>query len=489
MIEHVSVTAAATDVWPLLVSGVHITGAIAVTVDAVLRKRQVPAVIGWVGLAWLAPVIGSLLYLGFGINRIQRAAVALQRAPALGETGEWRVGTTDRALLDTLSSRSPTLAGLVRLGEQTTGNPLLPGNRITMLRDGDEAYPVMLEAIRAATRSIALQSYIFDHDTVGTVFRDALVDAVRRGVDVRVLIDDVGSHYTRPSMARELRKRGVRTATFLPTKFAPVFRYANLRNHRKILVVDGQIGFTGGMNIRAGHEVGRHPSSPVRCLHFRVDGPIVYEMQRTFAEDWAFTTRELLSGDAWFPRLGRAGDVYARGIPDGPDSSLDNTLELILGALASAISHVRIISPYFLLDDVMIRALQVTAMRGVQVDIVVPAKSNLPVMDWAMTPQFAPLLDKGCRIWKTPAPFDHTKAFTVDGQWSLIGSTNWDARSLLLNFEFNLECFDQMLAAQLEALIDERIASAAPVTLSAVRARSLPVQLRDGIARLGSPYL
>jgi cardiolipin synthase len=489
VIEHVSVTAAAADVWPLLVSGVHISGAIAVTVDAVLRKRQVPAVIGWVGLAWLAPIIGSLLYLGFGINRIQRAAVALQRSPALGETGEWRIGTTDRALLDTLAARSPTLTGLVRLGEHATGNPLLPGNRITPLRDGDEAYPVMLAAIRGASRSIALQSYIFDHDAVGITFRDALVDAVRRGVEVRVLIDDVGSHYARPSMARELRKRGVRTATFLPTKLAPVFRYANLRNHRKILVVDGQLGFTGGMNIREGHELTRAPVAPVRCLHFQLEGPIVYELQRTFAEDWAFTARELLNGDTWFPQLGRVGNVYARGIPDGPDSSIDNTLELLLGALASAMTHVRIISPYFLLDDVMIRALQVTALRGVNVDIVVPEKSNLPVMDWAMTPQFAPLLDKGCRIWRSRAPFDHTKAFTVDGQWSLIGSTNWDARSLLLNFEFNVECYDQALTAQLDALINERIASATPVTLAGIRARSLPVQLRDGIARLGSPYL
>jgi cardiolipin synthase len=277
-------------------------------------------------------------------------------------------------------------------------------------------------------------------------------------------------------------------ATFLPTRF-PRFRYANLRNHRKILVIDGRLGFTGGMNIRDGHWLSRQPRDPVRCLHFQVEGPVVYELQRAFSVDWAFATREALKRDPWFPRLGRVGPVVARGVPDGPDGDLENILNLILGALASATSHVRIISPYFLVDESLLRALQVAAMRGVTVDIVLPGRSNLPILDWAMAPQFRPLLEKGCRVFLTPPPFDHSKAFTIDGQWCLIGSTNWDARSLLLNFEFNLECYDAELAGRLDAFIDERIASAREVSLEDVHARSFPVRLRDGIARLGAPYL
>jgi cardiolipin synthase A/B len=312
---------------------------------------------------------------------------------------------------------------------------------------------------------------------------------VARGVQVRVLIDDVGARYSSPSMVTRLQEAGVPVATFLPTRLPRLFRYANLRNHRKLLVVDGRVGFTGGMNIRAGHVLSDNPASPVRCLHFRLEGPIVYELQRTFAVDWAFVTREALDKEPWFPRLARHGPVVARGIPDGPDADLENILELMLGALSAAQSHVRIISPYFLVDDVLLRALQVTAMRGVTVDIVVPERSNLPVMDWAMAPQFVPLLDKGCRVHTSPPPFDHTKAFTVDGQWSLIGSTNWDARSLMLNFEFNVECYDPVLTQQLDALIDERIAAARPLSLAELRARSLPVRFRDGVARLGLPYL
>ncbi len=477
------------DAWPVLVSLVHIIAATGVTVDAVLRKRQVPAVIGWVGLAWLAPVAGTLLYVSFGINRIQRAALALQREPLLGDTGEFRAPQAGGDFLDLLRAQHPTLPGLARLGFQTTANPLLPGNIVTPLRDGDEAYPAMLEAIARAELTITMVSYIFDHDEAGIAFLDALAAAVARGVEVRVMIDDVGARYSRPAMVNRLRAAGVRVATFLPTRLPRLFRYANLRNHRKILVVDGRVGFTGGMNIRHGHWLSRNPKEPVRCLHFRVEGPVVYELQRTFSVDWAFTTREALDRDPWFPRLGRVGPVVARGIPDGPDGDLDNILELILGALSAAMNHVRIISPYFLVDDVLLRALQVTAMRGVTVDIVLPSRSNIPVMDWAMAPQFAPLLEKGCRLFLSPPPFDHTKAFTVDGRWCLIGSTNWDARSLLLNFEFNLECYDAELTQEIDALIDGRIAEARPMSLAEVLSRSLPVRLRDGIARLGAPYL
>lgn len=477
------------DLWFVLVPIGHVIGAVGVTIDAVLRKRQVPAVIGWVGLAWLAPIVGSVLYVAFGINRIQRAALGLQREPILGDTGEFRALQAGGEFLDALAAAHPALPGLARLGFQTTGNPLLPGNTITPLRDGDEAYPAMLAAIAEARETITLLSYIFDNDPAGERFAEALQAAHARGVQVRVLIDDVGARYSRPTMVARLRAAGVPVATFLPTRLPRLFRYANLRNHRKILVVDGRIGFTGGMNIREGHWLGRRPASPVRCLHFRLEGPIVYELQRTFAVDWSFVTREALDRAPWFPRLARHGPVVARGVPDGPDSDLENILELILGALSAAREHVRIISPYFLLDDVLLRALQVAAMRGVTVDIVVPSRSNLPIMDWAMTPQFAPLLEKGCRIFQSPPPFDHTKAFTVDGIWCLIGSTNWDARSLLLNFEFNVECYDAALTRELESLIDSRIAAARPLSAQELVARSWVARWRDGVARLGSPYL
>lgn len=470
------------DLWPLLATLAHVTAATAVTVDAVLRKRHVQSVIGWVGVAWLAPFAGALAYLALGVNRIRRAAPALTPAPPPEDAV--RNGTSGASI----TGIDAGLVSLERLGAAVTGHPLSAGNRIEPLVDGDEAFPAMLAAIDGARHSITLATYIFDTDEVGHLFSEALDRAARRGVAVRVLIDDVGARYARPTMARSLRRLGVPTRTFLPTRIPRVLRYANLRNHRKLLVVDGRTAFTGGMNLRAGHWLGRQPHRPVRCLHFRVEGPVVDDLQRTFAIDWQFTTGERLAGEPWFADHDRPGTVLARGIADGPDEDLGKMPAMLLGALTAARHRVSIVTPYFLPDDVLLRTLQITAMRGVEVTIVVPEQTNVRLVDWAMRPQLPYLLRSGCRIWLSPLPFDHTKLFCIDGSWSLIGSTNWDARSLRLNFEYNLECYDRPLATRLEALVHERLSGARRLQ-PADCVLPLPVRLRNGLARLLSPYL
>jgi len=285
-----------------------------------------------------------------------------------------------------------------------------------------------------------------------------------------------------------LHKRGIPCATFLPFSSA-LFRYFNLRNHRKILVVDGQVGFTGGMNIRAGHWLSEHPRSPIRDVHFRVEGPVVAQLQEVFAEDWDFTTKEALSGDIWFPPLEGRGQVMARGITDGPDEDMDRLPITMLAALSSARRSIRLMTPYFLPEAALVGELEVAAMRGLSVDIVLPEKGNIILVDWAMRALLGQLIECGCRVWLTPAPFDHGKLLVIDGAWSLIGSTNWDPRSLRLNFEFNVEAYDAVLATELEAIVDERIARARPLSAAELDRRSLPARLRDGVARLLTPYL
>jgi len=480
-----SLLAWAREAWPYLFTIAYLAGAGWVTVDAVLRKRHAPAVVAWVGLAWLAPISGAIAYYLLGINRIQRSANALDR----------RLTVVPEAARDARATASappaidPRFEGLLRLGERVTRRPLYEGNSVEPLVDGDAAYPAMLAAIEGAQRSVTLVSYIFDNDFAGQAFREALARARSRGVEVRVLLDDVGARYSKPTMLGELRAAGVPVAAFLPTRIRRLFQYANLRCHRKILVVDGCIGFTGGMNIRAGHWLSREPASPVRCVHFRVQGPVVADMQAMFATDWTFTTGERLEGDLWFAPLLDCGPVAVRGVPDGPDGDIDNLPRLLLGALAVASRRVRVATPYFLPDDGLSSALAVAALRGVEVDIVIPARSNVPLIDWAMTPQLPWLLDAGVRVVRTPSPFDHSKLCVVDGEWSMVGSTNWDARSLRLNFEYNLECYDREFAARLDAIIDEKIARGRAMCRAELEARSLPVRLRDGLARLLTPYL
>jgi cardiolipin synthase len=479
------------DLLPLLATLLHLALALTVTVHALLTRRDVSTTVAWIGLAWLAPVLGALLYLVLGVNRIQRAGVALGMKAAWQREHLRVHGSTPAigAAAGPDAPCSPALAGVNRLSRHTTGNALLAGNAVTPLIDGDQAFPAMLAAIAGARRSVTLATYIFDLDEAGSAFADALVLASARGVAVRVLVDAVGGRYSRTRMVAHLRARGVTAAAFLPPRFPGLLAYANLRNHRKILVVDGGLGFTGGMNIRAGHQLSLRTAHPVRCLHFAVQGPVVADMQRAFAIDWAFSTGEALLGETWFAADAACGPVLARGVADGPDADIDHMRLVMLGALASAQRRVCIVTPYFLPDEVLLTTLQITALRGVAVDIVLPARSNLPLMDWAMRPQLAALLHAGCRVHLSPPPFDHSKLFLVDDDWSLIGSTNWDARSLRLNFEYNLECHDARLVEQLDLLVRQRLAQARTLDAALLDRQALAGRLRDRLTGLLSPYL
>ncbi len=478
--------------WPIWLTATaifNIALATSVTIHAVLWKRDSRAVIAWVGLAWLAPFVGALAYLVFGINRIERKAVSLKLQSAGSDGSQMTLSPEEKRIRQSEMRAYSNLVGLATAGQELSGRPLYPGNTVTALSDGDEAYPEMLDAIAKARRSVALLSYIFDSDRAGEAFLNALVEAKSRGIEVRVLVDDVGSKYSRPNMVRRLRKAGVNAVSFLPTRLPRLPKYTNLRNHRKILVIDGKTGFTGGTNIREDHWISLQPRFPVGCVHFRIEGPVVATLQQVFADDWAFAAGEKLEGEQWFPELERRGEVWARGIEDGPDENYQKMADLIAAALASARQHVRIVTPYFLPAQSLTQALNVTAMRGVDVEIFLPSKSNIRLVQWATAAQLWQVLEKGCRIYSTPPPFDHSKLMVVDGVWALIGSANWDPRSLRLNFEFNVECYDTELARSLNLIIDDKAASAREISLEEVNARSFPIRLRDGLARLLSPYL
>jgi cardiolipin synthase len=363
------------------------------------------------------------------------------------------------------------------------------GNSVELLPGGEAAYPAMLRAIEAAQRSVTFCTYLFDPGEAGQAFVDALVRARWRGLQVRVLVDAVGARYRWPPAHRALRRAGVPAELFLE-RLAPAWLpFVNLRNHRKILVADGRIGFTGGMNVRDEFLPGPGRPDPFRDLHARLEGPVVAHLQATFAEDWEFTTGERLDGVAFFPALPPAGPVLARGIPDGPDEDFEALRWVLLGALATARTSVRIVTPYVLPEPALVTALDVAAMRGVEVDVVLPERGNLPLVQWAQTAQLWQVIERGCRVWLSPPPFDHSKAMVVDGVWSLLGSANWDPRSLRLNFELDVECWDADLGRRIEALVADRIARARPVALAELAARPFPVRLRDGVARLFSPYL
>ncbi len=472
----------------LLVAVVHVVLAIGVTGHIVLTKYDPRAAIGWIGLVWLTPVLGSALYVFLGVNRIRRRAGELRRGrvgTALTPTGSHRLPQSGVALIELPETMRP----LAELTGRVTGAPLVGGNAVDALIDGDAGYPAMLEAIDGATRTVALATYIFDRGVVADRFVDALAGAVSRGVQVRVLIDGVGARYSRPPIVGTLRRRGITTEQFLPSLFPFSHPYFNLRNHRKLMVVDGGVGFCGGLNIRDACQLSLQPRHPTRDVHFRFRGPVVHQMTSAFAFDWHFASGERLDEETWYSPVANAGPVFARGIPDGPDEDFEALLFTFIGAIAQARRRVRIVTPYFLPDPPIIDALKVAALRGVSVQIVLPSQSNLRTVQWAQTAQLSQVLRGGCKVWLTPPPFDHSKLFSVDGEWALVGSSNWDPRSLRLNFEYVVECYDRDFAARVDALIDAKLAPARPFTIVDYYRRPLPVKLRDGLTWLAQPYL
>jgi cardiolipin synthase A/B len=453
---------------PTALSLVHLLLAVGVTTHVLLYKREINTSAAWIGLAWLAPIMGSVLYLLLGINRVRRRAMSL-RGRRSTDVGERPVGG---------NALDEPLAHLERAGHRITNRPAERGNSVSILRSGD-----------AAQRSVVLSSYIFRADAAGMQFIDALVRATRRGVEVRILIDGIGAGYFVSPTFGLLRQARVPVARFMHSSLPWRMPFLNLRSHKKILGIDGRIAFAGGLNIGGENVLREHPAHPVIDTHFRFEGPVVAQLIDVFADDWAFTTGEQLAGERWYPELSPVdgGTSVARVVTSGPDQDLEKIEFVILEAIACARASVKIMTPYFLPDERIMTGLSLAAFRGVDVDIVLPEHSNHPTLDWGSRAQIGPLLAAGCRLWTHPAPFDHSKVMTVDNTWCLVGSSNWDVRSFRLNFELDLEVYDTALAARINTLIGAQQSS--QILTQQLQGRSFPVRIRDGAARLMLPYL
>ena len=465
-----------------LAGAIYLLLAIWAGLHVILNKRNEASAFSWLGIIVLAPLVGATLYWLFGINRIRRRAQAeMPDHTSVATEGDDSTCQSEDAL--SLSWQERML-----FGRGVHDAPYLPGNSLTPLINGDEAYPQMLGAIEQARSSIFLSSYIFEFDEIGRHFVASLVNAHRRGVMVRVLIDGLGVGYGLSLVRsdRVLRRSGVKTARFLSAFSSSGTRFINLRNHRKILSVDGQVAFIGGINIRDSNLMAGKAIHKTQDVHFKVHGPVINQINRVFIADWAFASKEHLPQPRWCSD-GQSYPVTSRVLLDGPDDNFQKLKLTILGAVQAAKRRVCVASPYFLPDTSIISALQLAVLRGVKVDVIVPEKNNLLFVGWAMRANQAQLLKIGVNLHESPDPFDHSKLFLVDDDWSLVGSSNWDSRSLELNFEINLECYDCAFNFELMGIFQKKLDSA--VTLTDAPNNHFLVRVRNNFFRLFSPYL
>lgn len=472
-----------------IILGLNVSLSLTTAGHALFFKRTPQSAMGWVAICLMFPFIGPFFYFLFGINRLQNRARKLEvRRP------RYPIRPRDSALTKKLILRSSdlvdtaTFTGIARISDYATRLPMVSGNRIESCQDGETAYPAMLDAIGNAQERVFLSSYIFDTDETGRKFIDALAKAAARGVDVRVIVDGVGEYYSSPRASMLLKKEGISYVRFLPPKLFPPMFYINLRNHRKILVADGDTGFTGGMNIGDRHMVEKPPRTDrVSDIHFRFQGPVVRQLEQSFIEDWSFCTGQIIAPTK--RPAAPAGDAVCRTIIEGPNEAEPQLTKILVGAIASAGKKVQIMTPYFLPSTEMISVMQTTALRGIRVEIVLPEVNNLPFVQWASNNMLGDLLQYGVELYFQPPPFVHAKLFVIDGIYAQIGSANVDPRSLLLNFELNVEIYDRDFAATLSAHISETVRKSRPITMEMIENRSGLAKTRDAVVWLFSPYL
>ena len=443
----------------------------------VLQKREPVATLSWLlGLAAL-PYVGLVVYQLFGPLRIRRHR--LRRARARVQAGE--VPTLD----------DPDARELARLGMATTGLPPSTARRVDLLVDGAATYDALLEAVRGARDHVHLEYYIYHPDQSGTALRDALVERARAGVKVRLLLDAVGSSKAPQRFFAPLLEAGGELAWFHPIRFGRVWErsWLNLRTHRKIVVVDGRVGFAGGINI-TDEENDRLRADAYRDLHLRLEGEVVATLQLVFVEDWAYATddRNVLASLPHCEIAASEHPIHAQVLTSGPDSDWEPIHRLHVAAIHAARHRVWLVTPYFVPGEAAMMALTSAAFGGLDVRLLVPRQSDSRLVTFAARSYFDSLLAAGVKVYEYGPRMLHTKALLVDDDLAMVGSANFDHRSFRLNFEVSVLLRDAGLAATLAKLIEGDFANAPRVRVD--RARPLwRARLPEAFARLLSPLL
>jgi cardiolipin synthase len=457
-----------------------------VALFVVVRKRRPSAALAWLVVIYFQPWIGMLLYLVIGRHRLpsrrtRQYAQLLERLEHLKKQFDGHHHAAHPEL-------GPQCKEAIALAEHFGSMPILDGNSVTLISDTNEVINELISDINTAKEHVHMLFFIFQNDNTGHRVANTLKQAAQRGIKCRLLLDAVGSWRMLRSISHDLKKAGVEVKDDLPVGF--LRRRASridLRNHRKIVIIDGKIAYTGSQNI-VDDDYG-HKDLIWRDLMARLSGPVVQELQTVFLEDWNFRTNKLLEEQDVFPPPILSGDVHAQVLPSGPNFPVENYQRLVVAVLYSARERVVITTPYFIPDEPCLQAMQAVAQRGVEINLIVPRKTDHPLVDMAGHAYFEELLQAGVQIFAYEAGLLHAKTMSVDDSIAFIGSSNFDIRSFSLNFEVNLLLYGReatrgLLKHQMEYLRDS-----VSIDLLQWQKRSLLKRTMNDVAKLFSPIL
>jgi len=451
----------------------------------ILQRRESGATLAWILAIIILPFIGLVAFWFFGakklhLRRRKRRKIEKQLTRELHKL-------QNLSVINQLPVDLPMSPSLLQLTEKLDDIGPQPGNEVMMLRQGAAAFEALETAFDQAQHHIHLIYYIWEPDSTGMRLRDALIRACHRGVMVRLLLDDVGSRNVGQRFFKSLLKAGGLVERFLPVNPLGRQLMLNNRNHRKIVVVDGVIGFTGSMNVG---DVYAGLGEPWRDLHSRLSGPVVHSLQEVFCQDWFHATNEDLVSADYFPQPETTGKVWAQILSNGPADERWRAIHtLLFSAINQARQRVWIETPYFVPDPPIIMALQTAALSGVDVRLLLPGHSDHPMVLHAGRSFYHELLDAGVRIFEVQDAMPHAKTVTIDSVFSTLGSANMDQRSFRLNFETNAFFFSALVAGELERDFLDLCSATKEVTEVSRQSVSWSQRFIEGVCRVLAPLL
>lgn len=411
------------------------------------KKRNPTSSVAWILTIVMLPIFGGVLFLLFGVNKVERRKQ--ERSESLRKFSP-EVPTLSQYHAIPEEDEHPQIRQLMRLTKRIAGTSPTQGNRIELLVDTNRTLGLIEQAIQSAQESLHLEYYIWQPDKTGSRVRDLLIEKAKQGVAVRFLFDQIGSMRLGKKFLQPMRDAGIQVAPFLPGQTLRERFSFNLRSHRKIVIVDGEIGFTGGMNIGDEYLGKNKKLGYWRDTHMRLTGPTVLQLQQVFAEDWYFATREELTDAKLYRPPHSDGNVTAQVVAGEPAGQVDVFYTLMFAAINEAQDRITLATSYFVPPAALATALETAAMRGVKVRLLLTGRSANPTSLHAARSYYNDLLEAGVEIHEYTRGLLHSKTLTVDGRWSLVGTPNFDARSLILNFEVALTMYDSGIALELE---------------------------------------
>ncbi len=482
------------DTWNIVVSGWRIILLLLIIISIVIlifQRKDPIKTIAWISIILLIPVVGILLFYFFG-RSYRRKRVFYRKELSDFRQVEKHLLWQNKHLIHSLLQNDPDLiskVGVVKLLFNNSKALITMHNKIEILQNGDETFPALFKAIQEAKHHIHIQSYIIEEGKIVNQLKDLLIKKASEGVEVRILYDDVGSWGLSKEFIGELQKTGIEMKVFLPVRFPRFAQRINYRNHRKIVVIDGKVGFIGGLNIADRYMYGSPEIGIWRDTHLMISGTAVQSLQLIFLTDWHFATDKLLSSDVYFPDYKEKNRAIVQIIASGPDSDWNSIMQAYFYLISTAKRYVYMSTPYFIPNESILTAIKTISLSGVDVRIILPHKSDSKLTYYGSLSYLPELLEANVSVYSYKKGFTHSKVLIVDDIVSSVGTANMDLRSFDQNFEVNALIYDKATTLKLKESYLEDLNHCEKIVMEEYLAKPFYNHLAQGIARIFSPLL